>query len=480
MSEVVNESFLERAWGNVSRSFRDIASSAARTLGLASGPRPDRPAALKALMQECLDARGGEVSARLRAAELGEAYLELPEAGRKSFLKILAEDFAADAGAIAAAVAAWQAAEGEARPEAEEALRRVLQPPRVKLITQFTSLPSGMKFLVDLRADLLSWMDEDPALKVLDRDLRGLLENWFDVGFLDVQRITWDSPASLLEKLIAYEAVHAIRSWSDLRHRLESDRRLYGLFHPRMPDEPLAFVEVALVEGLADSIQVLLDESVTRIEPREAKTAIFYSISNTQAGLAGIAFGEWLIKRVVQRLSEELPNLTTFATLSPVPGFRRWLAKLPAERLAAALNEAEQGGIRALGGSDVLPEALAAVLANPEWYEDATTAKAMEGPLKRLCLAYLLETRPDGQALDPVARFHLRNGARLERVNWLADISPNGLKQSAGLMVNYLYDLEAIDRNHEAYLREGRIALGPEARSLQRQIKPEALSRRRP
>ena len=479
MATSERDTFLDRTWASLARGFRDIAAGAARTLGLAAANAPQGPEALRALMAECLEARGGEVSARLRAAELGEAYAALDDAGRREFLAILATDFAADPARIEAAVEQWRAAEGSAKAAAEEGLRRALQPPRVRLLTQFSSLPAGMKFLVDLRAELLEAAKDDAALKPLDGDLRGLLESWFDVGFLDVRRVTWDSPAALLEKLIDYEAVHEIRSWNDLKHRLESDRRLYGLFHPRMPDEPLAFVEVALVEALADSVQALLDETAAKIEPREARVAIFYSISNTQAGLAGIAFGEWLIKRVVQKLSAELANLETFATLSPIPGFRRWLERLPAERLKPAMAEAEQLGLRALGGSDDLKEALAAVLASPAWNDDVTTVTALEAPLKRLCVAYLTETRDNGQALDPVARFHLRNGARLERVNWLADTSANGLTQSAGLMVNYLYDLEAMDANHEAYLREGRITLGPEARALVRQIKAEEPQRRR-
>ena len=471
--------FLERTWSNLARGFRDIASSAARSLGLAEAPQPDDLAGLKELMRECLEARGGEVSARLRAAELGEAYLKLDAADRRRFLEMLAQDFACDPAVVAAAVAKWQQAEGGARLAAEEALRRALQPPRVKLVTQFTTLPAGVKFVVDLRADLLAVPQPSLELRALDRDIRGVLESWFDVGFLDVRRITWDSPASLLERLIGYEAVHEIRSWDDLRHRLDSDRRLYGLFHPRMPDEPLAFVEVALVEDLADNVQELLDLEAGRLDAEQARVAIFYSISNTQKGLQGIAFGEWLIKRVVLRLSEELANIDTFATLSPLPGYRAWLEARDSRTLARQLNEAEQGGVRALGGVDDLAEALQAVLANPEWHRDPTTSNAMEGPMKRLALGYLLETRPDGQALDPVARFHLRNGARLERINWLADLSENGLKQSAGVMANYLYDLAAMDANHEAYLREGRIALGQEPRTLARQLKGEEPARRR-
>ena len=465
--------FLERTWGSLARGFRDIANGTARTLGLAPHEAPGDTAALKRLMRECLEAPGGEVSARMRAAELGAAYVALDADGRRRFLQLLARDFAADRKKIESAIAAWQQAGEEERPLAEERLRRALQPPRLRLLTQFSTLPNGMKFLVDLRTELLAAADGDPALKALDGEFKVLLETWFDFGFLDVRRITWDSPASLLEKLIEYEAVHQIRSWSDLRNRLDSDRRLYALFHPRMPDEPLAFVEVALVPALADSVQALLDEEAEKLEPASARGAIFYSISNTQKGLAGIAFGEWLIKRVVQRLSAELPNLELFATLSPIPGFRRWLERQSSERLARAMTEAEQGGVRALGGSDDLAAALAGVLADPAWAGDATTRRALELPMKRLCLRYLLETRSDGQVIDPVGRFHLRNGARLERVNWLGDVSDKGLRESASLMVNYLYDLETSDRHHEAYWQERKVTLGPEARARARPLKGE-------
>ncbi len=461
------ESVIERTWAGLARGFRDIATAAARSLGRAVPEPPLRPSALRALMQECVAARGGEVAARMRAAELGEAYIALDAAGRRQFLTLLAQDFASDERQIRDAVERWLATAGDERRDAEDALRRALQAPRVKLLTQFTSLPSGVKFLVDLRADLLAALEELPALAPVDADLRQLLEGWFDVGFLDVRRITWESPAALLEKLIAYEAVHAIRSWTDLRNRLDSDRRLYALFHPRMPDEPLAFVEVALVDALADSIQALLDESAPRTDPRAARVAIFYSISNTQAGLSGIAFGEWLIKRVVQRLAEELPGIATFATLSPLPGFRRWLAGVDPAAIEAALGIAALAGVRQAGDAD-LRAALARTLERPDWPADATLCAGLEAPLRQLALAYLTSRRADGQALDAVARFHLRNGARIERLDWLADVSANGLAQSAGLMVNYLYDLGAMEANHEAYLRDGTIALAPALRTVTR------------
>ena len=473
MADAQGESFFERALANLAGAWRDIAAGAARTVGLnGAASLPHRPEAWRALMAECLAARGGEVSARLRAAELGQAYLELEGDEKRDFLEVLAHDFATDQEQVIERITAYvEATDAAARMAAEDDLRRALVPPRVKLLTQFNALPEGVKFLADLRADLLRIEGEDPYLRGLERDLRDLLESWFDVGFLDLRRITWDSAASLLEKLIAYEAVHEIQSWQDLRNRLDSDRRLYALFHPRMPEEPLAFVEVALVKGMADSIQALLDESAPAVAAEAVDTAIFYSISNTQKGLQGISFGDYLIKRVVQQLSHDLPRLKSFATLSPVPGLRRWLDRAGASTIAALLSEEEQGGVRALGGSDQLPEALLAILTRPDWWQDPVTATALKAPLLRLCTFYFLERRPAGDPIDPVARFHLRNGARLERINWLGDTSANGLRQSAGLMVNYSYIVDDIEENHEAYMRRGTIAMGPEVRTLAKSVR---------
>ena len=470
MAEAQRESFFERTLGNLAGAWRDIAAGAARSVGLnQNGLAAREVRSLERLMAECLEARGGEVSARMRAAGLGKTYLELDEEGRRLFLEILARRFAVDQDAIDACLEAYRKAGDEtARQDAQETLRRALQPPRVRLLTQFNVLPEGVKFLADLRSDLLKLAGEDPYLRGLERDLRDLLESWFDVGFLDLRRITWDSPASLLEKLIAYEAVHAISSWADLRNRLDSDRRLYALFHPRMPDEPLAFVEVALVRGMAGSVQALLDETAPRVDPDRVDTAIFYSISNTQRGLTGISFGDYLIKRVVQRLATDLPGLKLFATLSPVPGFSKWLKEAPAKVISSLLTEAERDTVRRLGGDDDPQAALLALLEKPDWHGDADATEALEVPLLRLCARYFAETRADGRPIDPVARFHLKNGARLERINWLADTSTKGLRQSAGLMVNYRYTLDDIETNHEAYVERGRIAMSAEVKSLAR------------
>ena len=471
-----NETLIERTLSNLAGVWREIAQSAARSVGrndrIAAGSDPE---ALKAFMRECLEARGGEVSARMRAAELGEIYLELDAEGRRRFLDILAAEFGLDEAALEAAIDHYRCAETpRAKVAAERRLRHATLPPRVRLLTQFNALPEGVKFLVDLRADLLALEDRSPALDGLDADLRELLTSWFDTGFLDLARITWDSPAALLEKLIAYEAVHEIRSWDDLRHRVESDRHLYALFHPRMPEEPLAFVEVALVKGIARNVQALLDggppDAKGDAKPDAADTAIFYSITNTQKGLRGISFGEYLIKRVVQRLAVELPRIKTFSTLSPVPGLRAWLETAPREAFEQALSEAERGGVRALGGNDDPRAALAVILARDDWHQDPVVRKALEGPLLRLCARYFTERREHGEPIDPVARFHLRNGARLEHVNWLGDTSAQGLGRSAGLMANYRYVLADMEKNHEAYMKDGRIAMSSEARSLIRSV----------
>ena len=463
----------DRTLANLRGAWREIALSAR---GVLSGaPRPDLPeddvARLRQQMLSCLDGRGGEVTARARAAELGRTYLALNEAGRGRFLRLLASEFDTDHEAVDRCCAALAAAADPAeRIAAERALRTALLPPRVTLMRQFNALPEGVKFLVDRRAELIAIANGGPVLRGLADDLRELLANWFDIGFLQLQRITWDAPASLLEKLMAYEAVHEIRGWTDLKNRLEADRRCFAFFHPRMPDEPLIFVEVALVSGIAGNIDTLLDEAAPIGNPQAADTAIFYSISNCQSGLVGISFGDFLIKRVVDALASELPRLKTFATLSPLPGFRAWLAA-----------EAERGGLLLPGEANALEalsagidakdpdEALLQLLDRPNWADDAKTAAALREPLLRLAARYLLYARtPSGRALDPVAHFHLSNGARVEQLDWLGDRSPKGLQQSAGIMVNYRYRLGDIEANHEAYRDEGRVAASSAVRGLGR------------
>lgn len=420
--------------------------------------RPDLPEAdtdsLRTQMRDCLEGRGGEVSARGRAAALGEAYLNLSDIGRRRYLEILARDFAVDLDALLEQIDALRSETAPERRLAVEArLRQTLTAPRLRLLTQFNSLPSGVKFLVDMRADLLRYKGDDVLLNSLDDDLRNLLRSWFDIGFLDLRRITWDAPAALLEKLMDYEAVHEIRSWDDLKNRLSSDRRCYAFFHPRMPDEPLIFVQVALVNGLSDNVQTLLDEHAPIIDPESADTAIFYSITNTQQGLKGVSFGSFLIKRVVDDLARQMPALKTFATLSPVPTLRRYLDSLIAQG-KSLLSDAERAKLEQTAGNKTLTE----ILDEPNWNENKDAARVLQQPLSALCARYLVKERQRGRAPDPVANFHLNNGARLERINWLADVSAKGLRDSAGIMVNYRYRLADVERNHEAYRETGKTA----------------------
>jgi malonyl-CoA decarboxylase len=458
MSEAVSTGLLDRAIRRITEVWRDMASSV-------SG---DVDESLEAQMQACLAGRGGEVSARNRAAKLAQTYLAQDEAGRTTFLRTLA-GFDSDPEAVAAAYAKVQAAKDIAeRATAKAMLRRALEPPRLKLLTQFTSIPDGRKFLVDLRGSLLKVRGTDKLLTALDADLRGLLAAWFDIGFLELHRIDWNSPAALLEKLVAYEAVHAIRSWRDLKNRLDSDRRCYAFFHPRMPGEPLIFVEVALVKGLAGSVQDLLDEKAPVQDPWHADTAIFYSISNCQSGLAGISFGNFLIKRVVEELSNEFRNLKVFATLSPIPGFRRWLDPLLASNEPKLLSDEESASLLAAIPADTGCQALAGIIRKRHWWRDASLRKTVEPVLIRLGARYLLVEADAKRAKDPVAHFHLSNGARVERLNMAGDTSDKGAKESATLMVNYLYDPGKIEDWHEDYAGEGKRNASTSVRKLAR------------
>ncbi len=469
MSEVVSESFFDRASSNLRVAWRGIAT---RALGGTPAVRPDLPKSdtqiITQRIEECLRERGGEVSARARAADLGRLYLGLSAEGRRRFLKILAGGFGVDREPMHEALAAYESAGDDpvALAKAENRLRGALVSRRFRLLTQLTALPEGFKFLVDLRAELLSLLDGDPALLPLEQDLQRLLSTWFDVGLLSLSRITWHSPASLLEKLVAYEAVHQISSWDDLKNRLGNDRRCYAFFHPAMPNEPLIFIQVALVNGLAGNIHELLDVSAPDTDPQQADTAIFYSISNAQKGLRGISFGSFLIKQVVDDLSHDLPNLKTFSTLSPIPGFRSWLEARLAEGEPNLLTREEHEKLRGVAPKRGAKGSLKELLADPDWYRDEKVTAALEKPLTRLCARYLVLEKRSERPLDPVARFHLSNGARVERLNWLADTGERGLRQSAGLMVNYLYRLKDIEKNHEAFRGDGKIVMSTAVRAL--------------
>lgn len=468
----VQPNFFDRTLFQVRRALREIATRRGMP---ALDLKPDLPESdqerLLTQMRDCLSGRGGVVTARARAANLGRAYMGLNADGRRRFLALMASRFDTNHDAVDAAIAKVTSAETpEARSKAEAALRDTLTPPRTRLLRQFNGLEGGVKFLVDLRAELLGWSKDDQELTGLQEDLRGLLESWFDVGFLELQQITWEAPAALLEKLIAYEAVHEIRSWSDLKKRLDSDRRCFAFFHPRMPHEPLIFVEIALVNGIADNVQHLLDQDQEQLTPESADTAIFYSISNAQRGLNGIGFGDFLIKQVVSELSGEFKNLKTFATLSPIPGFSRWFEQEREELGEALLLADERKALEeALDGETSAEDFLKGILVNYDWAKVPELETALKPALTRLAATYLYTAKRGGiRALDPVAHFHLSNGARMERLNWLADTSKRGMQQAAGMMINYVYKLDEIDGNHEGYKGEGTIAVSTSIRNLAR------------
>ncbi|WP_292931725.1 malonyl-CoA decarboxylase [Noviherbaspirillum sp.] len=410
----------------------------------------------------CAAERGGVVSARQRAVEIGQIYSGLDEQGRRDYLRLLALEFGPRPEAVDAAMKDWKhAVDTQHKTAAEMALREALRSQRLRILTQFSAIPQGVKFLVEMRDDLLRFVKGAPELGVVESELFSLLSTWFDVDFLQLQRISWNSSAALLEKLIKYEAVHQIRSWADLRNRLDSDRRCYGLFHPRMPDEPLIFVEVALTDRLSDNIQVLLDESLPPLDPTRANTAIFYSISNTQPGLRGLNFGNFLIKRVVDDLARDFPTLKTFSTLSPIPGFMSWL-----KRQEAYLDRIRLGCLQTDAPVLDAHPGVAEFVASGSWYANSPVAQALQPVLLEACAHYLTREKSQELPQDPVARFHLVNGARIERVNWLADRSDKGFKQSAGMMVNYLYRKAELESNHEKLMLKGAVSSSRAVRSL--------------
>ncbi len=451
--------FHKRALERIVDAWNEVGSVAREALGAEirpSLPKEDVPALLQ-LMRACVHPKGGEVSARHNTVELGKVYARLTAAGKAKFLGLLASSFDLDHSALQPLLARYATLQTPLDFSTFEMdLRQALVTPRSQILRQFTALPNGFKFLVNLRADLLPLLETDPQLRALEFDLRTILSAWFDIGLLDLVEIRWDSSsAGLLEKLMQYEAVHQIKSWEDLRNRLDSDRKIYAFFHNKMPLEPLIFVQVAFVKGLAGNVQQLLDTEAAVLPITQADTAIFYSISNAQKGLSGISFGNFLIKRVVEELSREFPHIEHVATLSPVPGFRAWLDPKLSAGEADLLTAADARQIKTLTGKPA-GEGLLKLLAT-EWHTDKDKCAFLNPLLGRLAARYLLHEKKGSKPLDPVANFHLFNGARLERINLLADTSAKGMAQSAGIMVNYHYRLNEIDENHEGFVRDGKI-----------------------
>ena len=409
------------------------------------GPRADtRPDARKArrateLCRALLSSRGEASGARL-AREALAAYQSLDTEAAGAFFDVLADEFSPDAGAIVQLAEDYRRSPTQARLVR---LQQAVESPRLALFQRLNMAPGGTAQIMEMRRRVLAGLRAKPDWIGIDADLFRLLGSWFNRGFLVLQRIDWRTSAVVLEKLIKYEAVHQIQGWRDLRRRLESDRRCYAFFHPTLPDEPIIFIEVALTRGMSASVQPLIDPDSPVCDPAAANCAMFYSITNCQEGLRGVSFGNLLIKQVAEDLGREFPRLKTFATLSPVPGFRAWLART-AKALAGRPGHAH------------IERVLARIDA-PAWATDAAQCEALEPELSRLCAQYLLMEKSGVEPLDAVARFHLGNGARLERLNWLGDTSPSGMSRSAGLMVNYVYELDEVERNHEAYANEHRV-----------------------
>jgi malonyl-CoA decarboxylase len=442
----------QSTWRSVTRTTRERLQGTLRQGAEALSPR-----VLRRILQELqavIDERVSEVEGGRRAAALMAWYAGATPARRMDLWLLMSEMFVADPVKAQAAQAKFAAALGTPDEAAAEVhYRRATVSPRRRLLQRFSADATGIRFLVGMRAEMQSAVKADKRLQALDVEMEYMFSTWFDVGFLELRRISWDSPASLVEKLIKYEAVHDIKSWADVKNRLDSDRRCYGFFHPRLPDEPLIFVEVALVDTLAECITPLLDESADASDLNVATTAIFYSISNTQDGLRGVSFGDSLIKRVVETLKAEFPHLKTFATLSPIPGFRSWLQKNMAAQLERLDDKARAELGRAAGFEPVTAAHFLAAAESPLALKPGSAVRQM---LLQCAAHYLGRETSQGKPLDPVARFHLGNGARVERINWAGDPSVKGLKQSYGLMVNYMYDLKRLDK-HRAGLALGRI-----------------------
>ena len=388
--------------------------------------------ALTDLCRQLLDHRG-EASGMALAGEIITAYKAMEATERPAFFESLLREFDVDNEAIFSATAQYRE---DSSFENLAAISRAVEAPRQKLFRRINMVGGGTSTLVSMRSHLLQAQQENKQLRAVDSDLRHLFISWFNKGFLEMQRINWDTPASVLEKIIQYEAVHAINGWDDLRNRLREDRACFAFFHPAMPDDPLVFVEVAFTDELPAAIAPLLEQDRQPISPCDADTVVFYSISNCHPGLAGVSFGNFLIKQVVEEVRQQHPNIKTFVTLSPVPGFRRWLER-------ANLSE-------------LIEPALLEKIKEPV---NTVVPAEIRDALMRLCAHYLLQEKSGNLARDPVARFHLGNGARLHRLHWAADLTPKGKQQSAGIMVNYLYDLGKIELNHEAYFDQGEIAV---------------------
>jgi len=401
---------------------------------LLSGRAADTTVSAAGLTEEChqLLHHRGEASGLALADKVNKTYLHLDDAQKLLFFQSLNQEFAVDPTQVIAAANHYSE-----RPNHDTLIQitKAVEAPRVRLFRRMNMAPGGTSTLVKLRGDLLKVLPQHPELKVVDADLKHQFISWFNKGFLELRAIDWNSPALVLERIIEYESVHAINGWDDLRSRLRGDRLCYAFFHPALPNDPLVFVEIALTKGIPTAISPLLDLSRETDPNADFDTVVFYSISNCHPGLAGVSFGNFLIKQVVEEISKRHAQAKTYVTLSPVPGFYRWLSECAAEH---GVDAAE---IQAMAES-----------------QSENAPSASRDVALKLCAHYLISEKSGHLAMDPVARFHLGNGARLAGIHWAADLSEKGLKQSAGIMVNYHYDISAIERNHDAYFDRGEIA----------------------
>jgi malonyl-CoA decarboxylase len=401
-------------------------------------PARQRSDGLVELCEALLSGRG-EASGVALAREILTRYATLTIGPRIAFFEALETTFGHDPVRIEAAVAAWRAAPSD---ENAAELHRASEPRRLELFRRLNLAPAGTAALVRMREQLMDAMQHRDDLAAIDNDFVHLFSSWFNRGFLVLRRIDWSTPASILQKIIQYEAVHQIHDWDDLRRRIDlPDRRCYAFFHPALVDDPLIFVEVALTREIPSAIAPILAGKRDVVEPERATTATFYSITNCQRGLAGVSFGNFLIKQVVEEVSREVPRVSTFVTLSPAPNFAAWLKRERAQETSLALDDEDRQAL--------------AVLDNADWWRTPNVADSVREPVLRAAAWYYMRARNGrGVPVDAVARFHLGNGARLERLNWLGDTTERALAQSYGLMVNYLYDPDYIERNHEAYAQQ--------------------------
>ncbi len=443
--------------------FHAVADAGMEFLRIRTPFSKDRSKTLLDLCHELLSTQG-EASGMAIARNIIDQYEELDDAERLQLFQSFHSDFSVDMDAVLTAAEAFCESHNST---SLLTLTEKVESRRKELFKRINMAPNGTGTLVEMRRNLLAVIKDQSELELVDYDLKHLLSSWFNRGFLILRQIDWETPAHILEKLIQYESVHEMKGWDDLRGRLADDRRCFAFFHPTLPNEPLIFVEVALTQGLAESIEPIIDANRSIRNPQRTDTAVFYSINNCQQGLKGISFGNLLIKQVVQHLSQEFPNLKYFSTLSPIPGFQKWLSRVMEHPEKNMISSTEQ-------------ELLLPMQSDNTWHEDNNYLQSIKPILQGYMAYYLTCTRKKDEPLDPVARFHLRNGASLKRINWLGDRSANGFQQSAGMLANYVYNPDEIVRNHERYVKDRKFAISSKIRDqVPQNLRPESKKRKR-